>query len=353
MRIFVVGGAAAGETAVEPTDQDSLLQRTCQQLGRAIRAAGHTAVLCSPFEGSADLEVLRGVAADTGAEPVDVEMHFPDTANVRQRLEEVQRELKLDNVKRYLHAPPKEDTQDSMRYAWLLCQLNALDRSHVIIALGGKPDGASNMLLLLAEGQRKNVLPVTFLGGAAQGAYYRRRYELQDRLGEDVELLQDSSHIDRLIELAERITSPQELQLKKRAGRSPRFFISYPRARPIEADYVETLLRRRRVDVFRDETDFGAGHDIPGRIREAIHSADVFIALWCREYACSPWCFDELEMAMDRKNNDALQLWILCVDDTRIVPPRARNLVYYRATSREELEGRVLDLLMRASASPS
>jgi len=38
-------------------------------------------------------------------------------------------------------------------------------------------------------------------------------------------------------------------------------------------------------------------------------------------------------------------LWLFCVDDTRIVPPAARNLISYRGQSREELERHVLALL--------
>jgi hypothetical protein len=55
----------------------------------------------------------------------------------------------------------------------------------------------------------------------------------------------------------------------------------------------------------------------------------------------APWCFDELELAVKRGKT----LWLLCVDDTRIVPPAARNLISYPARSREELERHVLTLL--------
>jgi len=49
----------------------------------------------------------------------------------------------------------------------------------------------------------------------------------------------------------------------KTQGHQLRFFISYPRTRPAEADYVETVLRRQNMLVFRDETDFSARHEIP------------------------------------------------------------------------------------------
>ncbi|RBN36039.1 hypothetical protein DMN50_37535, partial [Priestia megaterium] len=69
-------------------------------------------------------------------------------------------------------------------YAWLLCQLQALESCQTIIAIGGKLDGSANMLLLLAESKRKKILPLSFLGGAAEQSFYRKRYELQDIFGD-------------------------------------------------------------------------------------------------------------------------------------------------------------------------
>jgi hypothetical protein len=115
---------------------------------------------------------------------------------------------------------------------------------------------------------------------------------------------------------------------------------------------VETLLRRRNLRVFRDESEFGAGHSIPIAIQEGIFNANVFIALWSTEYACSPWCFDELELALDRHASGALELWLLRVDSTRVVPTRARDLVHYDVPTREMLEGRVLSLLDSRKSRP-
>jgi hypothetical protein len=132
-------------------------------------------------------------------------------------------------------------------------------------------------------------------------------------------------------------------------NRQPVFFISYPR-RPTEADQVEAVLRRRNLPVFRDESELGAGHEIPAQIREAVHRADVFIALGCRECDCSSWCADELELALERRAAGKLQLWIICVDDTRIVPRGARDLLNYRIDSRKELEGQLVTLIEELGA---
>jgi hypothetical protein len=129
------------------------------------------------------------------------------------------------------------------------------------------------------------------------------------------------------------------------ARTAPVVFISYPRVRSEPADVVEMTLRRHGITVIRDEHDFGTGHAIPSEIREGIHRATVFVVTWCREYACSPHCFDELELALDRHERGELLLWIIAVDDTRVVPPRARTLLYQRGQTRDELMGTLSRLL--------
>jgi hypothetical protein len=54
-----------------------------------------------------------------------------------------------------------------------------------------------------------------------------------------------------------------------------------------------------------------------------------------------------MELALDRHEEGKLELWILRVDDTRIVPKRARELLFYDASSRVDVEGRMLQLLAR------
>jgi TIR domain len=124
-----------------------------------------------------------------------------------------------------------------------------------------------------------------------------------------------------------------------------KFFISYPRSRPWEADFVEMTLRRRNLSVFRDERDFGPGKSIPREISEKIYESDVFVAIYCTEYACSPWCFDELDLALSWQATGGPELWLLLVDEARIVHPAARELTNYPARSRVELEGQILRLI--------
>ena len=167
----------------------------------------------------------------------------------------------------------------------------------------------------------------------------RREYQLRDRFV-DIRGLCDEQYLDEIIGAIER-----KAAIVKSGSNEKRVFISYARKRPAEADYVETILRRRNIPVYRDESDFGAGKNIPIQIEENLYRSNIFIAVYCAEYACSPWCFDELELALELKEKGKIQIWILCVDDTRVVSKKAREIINYRVNSREEIEGKILDLI--------
>ena len=52
-----------------------------------------------------------------------------------------------------------------------------------------------------------------------------------------------------------------------------------------------------------------------------------------------------MELALNRHAEGRLMIWMLCSDETRIVPPKARPLIRYAAHTRQELEGMLLKLL--------
>lgn len=347
MKCLIIGGASSNNIPYKQMEQ---FQNECIRIGNFLASEGHSLIVCSPFEDSADYWVLKGYSEENSNNKL-IEIHFIDTEPVKSKINEIESELGLNGIIKIQHLTLDNNEQNlsSVRYSWLLCQLEALETCHFIIAIGGKSDGAANMLLLLAESKRKIIIPLTYFGGAASDSFNRRRYELQDNLGGDFLLLQDKikiwgqTNFHRLLSLSQINNTVTKYSNVK----SKSFFISYSRNRPEEADYIETLLRRRNLKVFRDENDFGAGSSIPSMITEEIHSANIFIAVWCKEYACSPWCFDEFELALDRYEKGKMELWIFCPDKTRMVPKRARKLLYYNVSSRVEIEGIIVGLLER------
>lgn len=345
MKCFPIGGKTP-EDDLGATSGSSELSSACVELGRSVASDAVEILVCSPFDDAADSFVLRGVAAHEERRNVGIRVHYIDSPQVRTKLDGLLSELKLTKVARIPNAPPRDESIEARRFAWLLCQIKALEEADVVFAIGGGLAGAANMLLLLAEAWRKPVLPFPYYGGAAKESFDRRRYDLVDRLGSKIEKLHEKNAVSDALGFASDLVTPRS-KGKDNPKQALRFFISYPRARQAEADHVETMLRRRNLYVYRDEVDLGPGHSIPEEIRRAIYNCDVFIAIWCVEYACSPWCHDELELAMDRLAEAGLKLWLLRVDETRIVPQRARNLLLFDVRSRMELEGKVLDLIGR------
>jgi TIR domain len=347
MKVFVIGGASLPNSDPEYQTQLGMLQVAMQRIGKDLVSTGHDLLVCSPFQGSADAAAVRGAAEIMGrSDAAVVEFHCPDSSEVQRELTHLTESLSLTSFRVYSHPlPSDEHGKEQWSYGWLLAQLAAMDRSQAVVSLGGKLTASASLLLSLAESRRRAVLPFTFLGGASAQSFQRRRYELEDVLQEKLAALHNVERIGETSALLERLVSAQLIRTMQQAP--VRFFLSYPKCRPQEADFVEITLRRRNFEVYRDERDFGAGRPLTGEITEGIHRANVFVAIWCREYACSPWCFDELELAIKRGKT----LWLLCVDDTRIVPPAARNLISYPARSREALERHVLTLLEQIRVS--
>jgi hypothetical protein len=353
MKIFLIGGVSVESSDPTYEQQKEDLNRSMAELGRTIAQAGHDLLVCSPFEGSADAVAAQGALTpgSGSGEGSDIEFHHPDTPAVFREMQAFRsRFAAAKGLKSFEHPTPKDERGDDLlEYAWLLSQTYAMDRSHGVVALGGKVGRSASLLLGLVDVRKKPLLPLTFLGGAAAQAFDRRRYLLEDRLGSKVASLHDLNCSTEIVELL--VTASSEGMASSPVPLPLKFFISYPRARPCEADFVETALRRRQYDVFRDENDFAPGTPVTSAIEAAIYSANVFIAIWSKEYACSDWCFDELSLALERQEAGKLKVWILCVDNTRIIPPGARNLINYPARSREELE-RHLMVLLEQSRKP-
>lgn len=331
MKIMIIGGKT------EKNERWEIIKELCIKLGKLLRQKNHTLELCSPFEDSADYWVLNGYCMDVCSSTI-VNYYYVKLDSVENKLQLLETEnLKINRIPNVVNI--SEESKD-MQYAWLLCQLEALESCQCILAIGGKNTGSANMLLRFAEGKRKLVIPFTIGGGAALQAYERREFQLKDKLGDAVYLLNGMEHLECIIEKIDEKIIKRKNEIDER-----KVFISYARKRPCEADYVEALLRRRNISLFRDESEFGAGKEVPIEIEENIYKSNTFIAVYCAEYACSPWCYDELELALDLREKGQMEIWILCVDDTRIVSKRARELVFYRVKTREEIEGKIVSLL--------
>jgi hypothetical protein len=93
------------------------------------------------------------------------------------------------------------------------------------------------------------------------------------------------------------------------------------------------------------ERDFPTNRTVESAIEDAVLQSDLFIALWSRSYAASRFCFDEIDLALRRYQGRELQLWIVNIDGSDVVPPAARSLPQAVARTPQALVEVVKDLL--------
>jgi hypothetical protein len=355
MDVLIIGGTTGLTKPEERQKEEAILTDTMERLGSDLVTEGHKLLVCSVFSDSADIHVVEGAAKNhPDRKGSYLEFHCPRSQSLELRIAEVKDALTLKDAKLFTYFPLPEDPPENeeqrreWQYTYLYAQLRAMDRCHAIIAVGGRPTGSASLLLKCAESRGKFVLPLPFLGGAAAESFERIRYVLEDALQEEIALLTEAARTGEVTRALDRLTTTRAAT-KTRSERGA-FFISYPRKRPQEADLIETILRRRGLEVFRDEKDFGAGPLFEHEITGYIHKANIFIAVWSAEYATSPWCFDELDLALKRQESGKTEVWLLVVDDTPIVPPAARELTATKTTTRAEIELRIKRLLDKALA---
>lgn len=341
MRIFIIGSIVGDETKIQEFDN------FCTNLGKSLADKKIDLLVCSPYPDSADVKVIEGVKTSKNKN-LSIELYYPESAEIEtlwnRHLTGLDKIVKVSMFRQEAHV---EEKKDAIRYSWLFCQIQAVHNSDFVIVIGGKMSGTSNLLARVADAQGKSIVPYPIFGGVGEFFFRKKRYQLIDAIGQtNVEELLEKTNPEELIDfIVKQSWNGKLTKSNKRNSDTLTFFISYSRDRPAEADYVEALLRRRNYHVIRDESNLTPGQDIPNAIKENILKSDIFIALWSQEYACSPWCFDEISIALESHSVEGKSLWIFRTDKTRIVPPKARKMLWYDTETREEIEGKILSLL--------
>lgn len=342
MRIFIIGSPANTNNK-----QNEDFATFCFEIGKGLASKKIDLVLCSPYNDSADYHVIEGIKSST-EKKLSLHLYYPKTDKLEKqwnsKLNGLDGFIKVSKFRQESHLV---DDPQSITYSWLFCQLQGITNSDFVIVIGGKLSGSSNLLLRLADAQEKTIIPIKRFGGVGELFYEKKKYQLSDKFGynyseELFSNLTPESLINTLINKPIDIAS---INIQNFHNEKLTFFISYSREKPAKADLIETILRRRNYTVLRDENNIAASQDIPNAIKENILKSDIFIALWCKEYACSPWCYDELSIALESHTKEGKSLWIFRTDKTRIVHPKARKLLWFDVENRAQIEGKILSLL--------
>jgi hypothetical protein len=339
MRLFFIGSSVP--------EEDNNIVEFCRNIGGKLAIKAVQILICSPYQDAIDPHIIDGIKKVKNIK-LNIEAHYPNTEK---------NELAWDNVldglppsiriSKFRHEAPVNDQLNTIKYAWLYCQMQAVSKADFVIVIGGKIAGSSNLLVRIAEAQNKGIIPLPKFGGVGQLFFAKKRFQLKDDWGaKNFNVFEQCKKPAKIIDIIVDASKDKRFELIKSKKKEISFFISYSKERPTDADFVEMMLRRRNHEVLRDDTEIRPSQDIPAALKESIHRSDVFVFLWCKESACSPWCYDELNLALkSHHEREGKALWIFKLDETRIIHPDARNLLSYQTNSREKLAERIISLL--------
>lgn len=345
--IFVIGGQT-GETE----DVDAEIPRLYQAsltLGRVLAGAGAQLVICSPFPDSADYYTAMGYAdAKSGGV---IQFHSPTHPKVEEKRRLLRQTLGRPGlvIQDWNYPGPEIDDQGSWFQAWFLAQIQALEKADVVVVLGGKISQTANTLLHLAEAKGLPIIPFSFLGGVARRTFERRDWTRLSP-GFDASVLTSIDGIEQTIEIANRLLVDRVRQSEDSAKRPGVVFVSFARQDTTMANALRQYLKNEGVEVLIGDNEIRPDQMIPASIQQAVLRSDVCAVLWSRHYAQSPWCFDELTLALNQREYGGLKVWLFNLDDSAVVPSQARKLPSISVRSSEAFRHVVSDLLFESSA---
>jgi hypothetical protein len=343
--VFVIGGVTA-ETSDKDGEQPRLYNASLK-LGHVLARAGAQLIICSPFPDSADYYVATGYADEDCAKRV-IHLHSPKHEKVAEKRQLLGQALQRPGQRHGLTIQdwgyPGPESEESWHQAWLLTQLQALERADAVVALGGRVSNTANTLLHLAEARGIPIVPFTFLGGAAGRAYARRDWQRLNS-GLDASVMKQDAGVERAIEIANRLVVDRVAR-SFGASRDPQaFFVSYARKDVSYADATTSILRSRGLEVLTGDGQARDDQMIPASIEQSLLKSDVCVVLWSRSYALSTWCYDELEIATDRSARGQMRIWLFNLDDSSVVPRRARGIAMISVRSPTAIVSAINSLL--------
>jgi hypothetical protein len=203
--------------------------------------------------------------------------------------------------------------------------LQALEYADVVIAIGGRVSNTANTLLHLAEAKRIPVVPFAFLGGASARAFNRRDWQ-NLYPGLDYNLLSDKEGVDRVMEIADSLVADRMRGVRFGNRSLQKFFISRANAESNFSNELQVFLGSKGLTSVIGDREIGNDRMIQPSIEDAILKSDVCVVMWSKAYAASPWCSDELELALTRERANGIKIWLFNLDGSDVVPRAARKI---------------------------
>lgn len=340
--VLVLGGITSETDDVDA--EGPRLFKAAMKLGSVIAGAGAQLIICSPFPDSADYFAAMGFASAK----VDslIQIHKPMHCKVDEKVdlfEKTHGHGKL-TVQRWNYPGPDSDDEGSWTQAWLFAQLQALERADAVIALGGRVSNTAQTILHLAEAKGIPVVPYSFLGGAAQRAFMRRDWKV-NHPEINRNCLNDDDGVAQAINIANQLVLDRARTLLDTCGKPKTAFVSFAHQDAPAAKLLVSALKSMKLEVMIGDDQVRPDQLITVSIEQAMLRSDVCAVLWSRNYAQSPWCYDELDLAITRQQNNQSGLWLFNLDDSAIVPARARKLPFLSVGNPRNIEHIVIEMM--------
>ena len=148
---------------------------------------------------------------------------------------------------------------------------------------------------------------------------------------------QKSKGIDKIVSLMNQLKSDVSSNIYKDFPELKRFFISRARDDQNIANAVADYLKNKGLTVLIGDNSIRDDKMILSTIEELLTTSEVCLVLWSKKYAVSPWCYDELMLAISRKSVGHIKIIIFNLDNSPVVPKEARSLPIFHVSSADEI----------------
>ncbi|MGJ1223887.1 TIR domain-containing protein [Sphingobacterium siyangense] len=333
--VFIVGGQTGDGGAEDDLAEE--LRTACKIIGNELAKSKIELTVCSPFADSADYYAVLGYAAAKNKGRISY--HLPNNNSVIERQKYLESRLKEDSdntpeivVFRYANYL----NEDLKQHAWNICQIQALQNSDAVVAIGGRESSSADWLLHLAELWGKPIVPFAFIGGAAKLAYDRISWNsLYPNIAK--KSLSGKSSVKNVVDILNKMSLRNIALEVERFRKINDVFISRASSDYLDGDEIRDFLTSKNIKVLLGDDVIVKEKEVVPSINESISQSQLFIALWSKNYALSTWCNDELMYAIEREKVGLVKIILVLIDDTPIIPFEARSAIKIRKESSADL----------------
>src|SRR5215213_315576 len=106
MKVFVIGGTTVPPANDEYPKQLKILEQSMRPLGKCLIDNNHELLVCSPYQGSADVETIRGATQSANVKRgKHIEFHYPRAESISTEVNTLIKTLSIKQARSFFHLP--------------------------------------------------------------------------------------------------------------------------------------------------------------------------------------------------------------------------------------------------------